>query len=133
MKAAVVGILSGLILVASAGAHGLLGWSPFEEALESAKVDGEVVAALSIGWYFGSASMLGFGVIVLHQATRLLRGRPVQSGPVSTISVLYLVFGAAAYVYRDFNAHFLLFVATGLLVGLFGFLATRIDASDHAA
>lgn len=66
--------------------------------------------------------MLAFGGIVLHQAVRRLRGREVQAGPLWVTSAVYLVFGLSAYLLRDLNPHFLLFVATGVMVGLFAYL-----------
>jgi hypothetical protein len=132
MKATLLGLLAGVLLVASAGAHALLGWPQFEGVLESAPLESDVIAALAVGWYFGSVSMLGFGAIVLHQTLRRLRGEPVQPGPVWAISVVYLLFGGAAYVLRDFNPHFLLFIGTGALVGLFGYFATvEVDSTER--
>lgn len=133
MKATVVGIFSGFVLVASAGAHAFLGWPQLEAVLDGAGLDVGIIAALSIGWYFGSVSMLGFGAIVLHQAARGSRGHSIQPSPLWIISVLYLLFGIAAYIARDYNPHFLLFVGTGLLVGVFGFLATRHNRTHGVA
>ena len=132
MKATIVGLFSALVLVASAGAHAFLGWPPFKAVLEGAGLGPGITAAFSIGWYFGSVSMLAFGVIVLQQAIRRLRGQPIQPGPLWTISALYLLFGTAAYVARNFKPHFLIFVGTGVLVGLFAFLASRHDVSRAA-
>lgn len=131
MKTNALGILTALLLVASAAAHAFLGWPAFRGPLAAAQVDADVVAALSIGWYFGSVSMLGFGVIVLHQALRRRAGRPVQPGPLWAIAVLYLGFGTTAFLARGLNPHFLLFAVTGLLVGLFALLAGR-DAGAPA-
>lgn len=132
MKATIVGLFSAIVLVASAAAHAFLGWPQFKAFFESAGLNAGIIAALSIGWYFGSVSMLAFGVIVLQQAIRRLRGQPIQPGPLWTISAVYLLFGTAAYVARDFKPHFLIFVGTGVLVGLFAFLASRHEKSPAA-
>jgi len=129
MKATIVGLFSGFVLVASAGAHAFLGWPQFKAVFEGAGLSAGMIAALSIGWYFGSVAMLAFGVIVLQQAVRRLRGQPIQPGPLWTISALYLLFGTAAYIARNFKPHFLIFVGTGVLVGLFAVLASHNDTS----
>ncbi len=131
MKATLIGIFSGIALVASSGAHAFLGWPQFKPVLESVGLEAGMIAALSIGWYFGSVAMLAFGVIVLQQAVRRLRDRPVHPAPLWTISAAYSLFGAAAFIARDFNAHFLVFVGTGILVGLFALLASRDNASPN--
>ncbi len=114
---AILGMLAGLLLVTSAGTHAFLGWPPFRELLGDAGVDADVIAALSVGWYFGSVAMLAFGAIVLLAAAHALRGERAATGSLWVIAGAYTAFGATVYVIRDFNPHFLLFVATGLLVG----------------
>jgi hypothetical protein len=77
--------------------------------------------------------MFGFGTIVLNQTFRRMRHQPIQVGPLWIIAIVYLVFGIGAYVWRDFNPHFLLFVATGGLVALFAHLGSCYATSAHAA
>ena len=122
-----------MLIVASAFADGLFGWPPFEDALDGAQVASSVAAGLAMGWYFGSAAMFGFGTIVLNQTFRRIRRQPIQVGPLWVIAIVYLVFDIGAYVWRDFNPHFLLFVATGVLVALFIHLASRHATNAHAA
>jgi hypothetical protein len=122
MKSAFLGLSVALLLLASAGAHAFLGWPPFRQLLDVGNIDSKVIAGLAVGWYFGSASMLGFAGVVFHQALRRLKGVPVQPGALWVISLMYIVFGTSAYLLRDFNSHFLLFILTGVLVGLFNFL-----------
>lgn len=116
-----IGVLAGALLLASAIAHAFLGWPPFAEALSAAGVDGGLAGGLAVGWYYGSAAMLAFGMIVLLAALAVLRGRMVSLVPVRVIAVVYVAFGVSAFVARDMNPHFLLFVATGVLVGIFAF------------
>jgi hypothetical protein len=47
---------------------------------------------------------------------------------VWTIAVGYVVFGVAAFLLRERNPHFLLFVLTGLLVGGYALAASRTVA-----
>lgn len=129
MKTAVLGFVTAALLLASALAHGLIGWPAFHQSLSAEGVDATLLGALAVGWYFGSAAMLAFAFIVASQAVRRLKGRPVDRSSLGGIAVMYLVFGSAAFVLRDFNPHFLLFVVTGVLVGAFGLLCARADAS----
>ncbi len=117
MKArAILGFLAALLLVASAFAHALVGWPPFQSVLQEAGVDADVTAALEVGWYFGSLAMLAFGGIVFLAAARAIRGERVANSSLWIIGSAYTLYGAVVYVARDFNPHFLLFVVTGLLV-----------------
>ncbi len=116
MKARIIlGLLAALLLIASAFAHAFLGWPPFQSTLDQAGVDAEVTGALEIGWYFGSLAMLAFGAIVFLAAARAIRGECAANGSLWVIGASYAVYGAVAYIVRDFNPHFLLFVVTGLL------------------
>lgn len=124
MKVSVLGFVTGLLLIASGGAHALLGWPPFHSALKNAGIDADVIGAIAAGWYFGSISMVAFGLIILHQAIRRLRGSAIQAGPLWTISAAYLLFGVGAYLARHFNPHFLLFIVTGVVVGLLALVST---------
>ena len=117
MKARVIlGLLAALLLIASAFAHAFLGWPPFQSILEQAGVDADAIAALEVGWYFGSLAMLAFGAIVFLAAARAIRGERAATGSLWIIGGAYTAYGAVAYVASDFNPHFLLFVVTGLLV-----------------
>lgn len=125
MKTGWFGVLVGLLLLASAAAHALAGWPPFRESLTGAGVEADEVGALAAGWYFGSAAMLAFGLLVLQQARRRLRSQRVDGGPLWIVALAYVAFGAAAFALRGGNPHFLGFVATGCLTALFARLAGR--------
>jgi hypothetical protein len=129
MKARSFGFAVGLLILASACAHGFLGWPLFRGRLQTAGVEPDVVAALAAGWYSGSASMLAFGGIVLQQAVRQPTGMAVQPGPLWVVAAAYLAFGSLAFVLRDLNPHFLAFVVTGVLVGWFNHLSCRDSPS----
>ncbi len=125
---AVLGFIASLLLIASAFAHAVLGWPPFQSTLEQAGVDADVTAALEVGWYFGSVAMLAFGAIVFLAALRAIRGQRAATGSLWIIGASYTVYGLVAYVARDFNPHFLLFVVTGLLVAAVAALKSPPDA-----
>jgi hypothetical protein len=118
----VVLFVAGATMLASAGAHALLGWPGLNTALQQTNVPADLVTGLAIGWYFGSASLLAFGLIVLVAARRVWRGDKTVGAYLWPIVILYLLFGLAALVATGFNPFFLLFVGTGVLtaVPLFG-------------
>jgi hypothetical protein len=111
-------ILGGVLLVLSAFAHAFAGWPPLRAALESHGCSGELIGALGAGWTFGSVSMLTFGALVLCDGIRLRRGALVSVAAAPAVGAAYVAFGATAWLLRDLNPHFLLFVLTGLLIGL---------------
>jgi hypothetical protein len=111
-----LGLVVGVVLLASALAHAFLGWPAMSAALAEIGAGEELVGALAVGWYFGSVAMLVFGLMVFRIAAR--RADP---DPARFIAVGYLVFGGTAWLVRDHNPHFLLFIATGLLLASFAF------------
>jgi hypothetical protein len=58
------------------------------------------------------------GVVTLICGARLRRNDRSGAAIILVIAAGYLFFGLAAFITHDFNPHFLLFVATGLLAGL---------------
>ena len=112
----VLGIAGGALLVVSALAHAFLGWPALHAALAEAGAGDDLAGALAVGWYFGSMAMMVFGLIVLRIAIR-----DADTCTVRFIAVGYLVFGLAAWLSRDLNPHFLLFVAIGVLLAIFAF------------
>jgi len=127
-----LGIAAGVVLLSSGPAHAFLGWPPMRAALTAANVDGRVVGALAIGWYFGSVAMLVFGVQMINAAVQVGRGNLSASAATKAIAVAYVVFGAVAFLARDLNPQFLFFIVTGVLAGVFAFWrpATRRRNKD---
>ncbi|MCB1057575.1 MAG: hypothetical protein KDD11_18910 [Acidobacteria bacterium] len=122
MKArALVGFVTGTLLVLSSFAHAFAGWAALEPALAEADVPADVIAAVRIGWHFGSVAMLCFGVMTLWLAFKVWHDRSVSTEAIQVVATAYCLFGLAAFVARDYKPHFLLFVLTGLLLGVFGF------------
>ncbi len=115
---ATVGLIGGIFLLLSSPAHAFIGWPALENLLASANFDAGTIAAIAVGWYFGSVAMATFGIIACDISWRWLRGQSPATLPMAVISGAYLAFGLTAYILRDLNPHFLLFVLTGLLVGV---------------
>lgn len=111
-------LVTGILLVVSAAAHGVFGWPAIQDGLVTAQAANDLTRAIGIGWLYGSGAMLAFGILVL-QAWRWARaGRPGAAGVVGWISLLYLGFGTWAYVQSAFNPHFFAFIVPGVLLGL---------------
>jgi len=111
-------MVAGALMLLSAVAHGGLGWPSLRPSLESAGVPGDVTDALAIGWYWGSAAMVAFGVITLVSGWKLWRGDAGLVPALLAVAACYVIFGAVTFVRADFNPHFLLFVATGVQAGV---------------
>jgi hypothetical protein len=109
-------LVGGILLVASAGAHAFAGWPPLRALLVQAENDPELVAGLTVGWYFGSVAMLAFGVVVLRDAWMLKHDLAHATGAAAIIGAAYLLFGLRALFYRGFNPHFLGFILIGLVI-----------------
>lgn len=120
--ARILAFTTGTLLFASGLAHALVGWPQLAPVLVSASVPAETIAAMAVGWYFGSVSMLSFGAMAVSFA--LLRS-PSAAVPLGIIAVAYTAFGSAAYILRNFNPHFLGFIAIGLLAATGALFARR--------
>lgn len=111
-------LVTGILLVSSAAAHGFLGWPAIRDGLVQTQASNDLTRAIGIGWLYGSAAMLAFGVLVL-QAWRWARaGQPAASGVAGWIGLLYLGFGTWAYVSSGLNPHFFAFIVPGVLLGM---------------
>ncbi|MEP7284118.1 MAG: hypothetical protein ABI696_19235, partial [Rubrivivax sp.] len=112
---AVVGIVTGIVLLLSSVAHSLLGWSGLDAELQKAGASQPLVTGLQIGWQFAGAAMLGFGCIVLLLFTTALRGRrQVSLQPALVIGLLYCAFSAWALAVSGLDPFFLIFLIPGL-------------------
>ena len=108
-------LLVGVILLASSGAHGFLGWKFVHQALLDAGTPVDLVDTLRFGWHLGSVAMAAFGVIVLITWSGM-RGTPWSIPPGMVIALAYLVFGVCATI-ASRSLHFVfLFITPGLLL-----------------
>ena len=102
-------------MILSSGAHSLMGWPALRAQLTSAGVSSDLQAGLAVGWHFGGAAMLAFGVIVLGIFSRRSEPRPSRT-PALVISILYIVFGAGALAINRDVFFLMVFVIPGLLL-----------------
>jgi len=61
----ILGIVAGLMLLASSAAHSTLGWKSVAERLANTNVPSDLQTGLRIGWMFGGATMVALGVIAV--------------------------------------------------------------------
>lgn len=112
----VLGLVTGLLLLASAGAHAFLGWPPFRAELARLGAGADVVSGLAMGWFFSSVAMVVFGVVVLWTFAQRLRGRAVPLLPTLAIGAGYLAFGLGTAALAGWQAFLLLFLVPGALL-----------------
>ena len=118
-------LATGVLLVASALAHAGLGWPAIRQALGEGGVDPELALDGGVGWLYGSAAMLTFGVLTLMVWHAVGRGQVSAARVMWPIAALYLLFGAAAYLNTSFAPHFLGFIAIGGLAAFAAYAVTR--------
>ncbi len=113
---AVVGMCAGLMLILSAGAHSLAGWPGLGARLRAAQAPADLVAGLAMGWHFGGASMLVFGVLMLALFVARFRGERVAVWPAMLVGTMYVAFAAWVSMQNGWDAFYLVFVVPGVLL-----------------
>jgi hypothetical protein len=108
--------VGGALLLASAGAHAFLGWPAVRGELGRLSAPADLVGGLAIGWLFGSAAMLAFGLVVLACARDVHRGHAGTATPALIVGAAYGLFGLTAFLARGMNPHFTGFMVIGALV-----------------
>ena len=116
----ILGILAGVLMIASAAAHSLLGWPQLRAQLAQSGVPDDLAQGLAVGWHFGGAAMVTFACIVLWTFFRRLQGRAAPLVPPAIISAAYLAFGAGALAVTG-DPFFLVFIVPGLLLAAASF------------
>jgi hypothetical protein len=112
----IFGLIGGIILLLSSGAHSILEWKGLSEKLAETNVPADLVFGLKAGWEFGGVAMLAFGIIVVAAFVNRLRGRYVSTFPSMIIAVALLGIGAWALIASNFAPFFWLFIVIGLLL-----------------
>jgi hypothetical protein len=113
---AILGIVAGVVLLLSGGAHSFLGWAALRDELTAAGVPSELAFGVKVGWQFGGVCMFACAAIVLSLFTRRLRGETTSAFPALAIGLAYALFGAWALVASDFSLFFLVFLVPGILL-----------------
>jgi hypothetical protein len=115
---AILGVVAGAIITLSAGAHSFMGWPAIQAQLKATNAPAELITGLRIGWQFGGAAMVAFGLIAIYHFVKSLRGERPSLVPVTIIAFTYIIFGAWAMVSSRFDPFFLIFIIPGALLGL---------------
>ena len=116
---------TGVLIVLSELAHGLLGWPAIRQALIASNTETDLIEGVGIDWLFASASMLTFGILTLMVWRAGGRGNVSAARVMAPISALYILFGAAALARSGFEPHFLGFALIGLPAGVAAYAVTR--------
>jgi hypothetical protein len=115
----ILGVLAGVILLASSVAHTWLGWKSLAERLARTNVPPDLQTSLHLGWAFGGAAMVILGFVTVTTFVDRLRGGRAPLSHVIAIAVVYMAFGAWAIAESGGNLFFLgVFVIPGALLGI---------------
>lgn len=112
----ILGLVAGVVLVASSAMHSLMGWPALRAALVAADTPADLIAGLRIGWHFGGVMILTLGLVSLRAFAGRLRGRAVSLRAVQAFAAAYALFGVYALATGDMNPFFLIFVIPGALL-----------------
>lgn len=114
----VLGLVAGVVLVLSSGAHTFLGWQALGAELAKTNAPAELVTGLEIGWKWGGVAMLAFGIAVIATFLKRYRGEPASTFTAALVSVAYIAFGAWALVHSNYDPFFFIFIVPGVLLAL---------------
>jgi hypothetical protein len=114
----VLGLIAGVVLIVSSGAHSFLGWKNLSDRLAVAQVPSDLQIGLKIGWQFAGAAMLVLGVIVIAIFAGRLRGQRPSLMPAVAVCILYLAFGAWALAASGGDLFFMIFIVPGAMLGI---------------
>ena len=120
-----LGLLAGVMLVVSSGAHSILGWRGLRGELADAKVPADLMLGLQIGWQFGGAAMLMLGVVLFVTFGQRLRGTNTPLLLAKAVAVTYLVFGAWALRASGGDPFFLVFLIPGAFLAMASLYRTQ--------
>ncbi|MEA2604503.1 MAG: hypothetical protein QOF89_5495 [Acidobacteriota bacterium] len=115
---AIVLVLAGLLLSASAGLHGFVAWPHLHGDLIRDHASPGLIGALSLGWHFGSLAMLAFSLISLSAGVAVWQGRSVSAGPLWIVAAACIAFGLGAFFLYGHSVHLLGFALMGALVAI---------------
>ena len=115
----ILGVVAGMMLLASSAAHSILGWASLAEQLANTNVSSDLQAGLRIGWMFGGAAMVVLGLVAVLTFVDRLRGGRAPLIFVAIIAGVYMAFGAWAIAASGGDLFFLgVFVVPGALLGI---------------
>ena len=111
----VIGLIAGLLMILSSVAHSFFGWQAIRMELVAAHVSGDLLLGVQLGWQFGGAAILTFGVIVVAIFWKSLQGRSTSTFPAAVIGLVYIGFGLWAFFVTSFDPFYMVFIIPGLM------------------
>ena len=111
----VLGMIVGVILILSSGAHSILGWKGLGAELAKTNAPATLVTNLEIGWLWGGAAILIFGIMVIVAFRERARHPGASLRPMLILGIAYTAFGVWAIV-RSASLFFLIFVVPGVML-----------------
>jgi hypothetical protein len=112
----VLGLIAAVVMILSSFAHAFLGWKALGAQLAATNAPADLIGGLRIGWEFGGAAMLTFGIIAARIFLRQLRGVAIDVWPALATGVFYLLIGAWALVASNFNPFFMIMIVPGAML-----------------
>jgi hypothetical protein len=114
----ILGVITGIILILSSGAHSFLGWKSMRDQLVSVGAPDDLIAGLGIGWNFAGLAIFIFGCILLGVFIPRIRGRATALWPARLIGIAYTITGLVAYRMSSNTFFMTVFVVPGVLIAL---------------
>lgn len=112
---AVAAAVAAAMMLLSAFAHSVLGWRAMGDALARTNAPADLVRGLGVGWVFGGACMLAFGLTVGWTSRALWGGATPSRVPLTIIAACYLLFGVGAMAVTGGDPFYVVFLVPGLL------------------
>jgi hypothetical protein len=125
-------IAASVLLIASSGAHSLLGWPALRAKLDAASVPADLVQGLAMGWHFAGLAMLVLGIVALWLLRAERRGANVRL-PLFVICGAYELFGIGCLVLLGWDPFLLTFIVPGALLSAAAALTPVHPASVTSA
>jgi hypothetical protein len=114
----VIGLVAGVMLILSAGAHTILGWKAMSEQLAQTNAPPHLVMGLRMGWTFGGPVMIVFGILCISTFLRRFRGEAARTLAPILIAIAYIGFAAWAAIETGGDPFFMLFLVPGVLLAI---------------
>ena len=112
----IIGVITGVILILSSGAHSFLGWRSLREELEGSGAAPDLVMKLGIGWNFAGFSIFVFGVLLLLTFIPRVRGMYRELTTARVIGYSYAIAVGAAYTASKSIFFINIFLVPGVLI-----------------
>jgi hypothetical protein len=127
-----IGLLSGISMIAMGGVHSIMGWPQARAGLEGSGASDQLLRGLAVPWHFTGGAMTTAGIIVLIYFVALWRHQRADPTGARLVGLFYFVFGLWALVVVEPSPFFLTFLIPGMiaLLGTIPGIALSARAGD---